>query len=213
MPIIGREPPAEIIVAVQQVSALHAEIRHLGGDLYTLRDLGSTNGTYVSGRRIEMATIRLSDQVSLGSVRVDLRAFEHLIPKIQLQGPVVASRGIPVQPEPPRHGRDVDQSHQVPGPRVYAQPGMGTELAVALASQKSYVGAACLTWLLYFLLYIPGLVMNIVYLNEARRTKRMTGQSPSGMGCLVSLLVVYVVLPVVGILVFILLLAAGAARF
>src|SRR3990170_1531829 len=74
-----------------------------------------------------------------------------------------------------------------------------------LALSKSYVGAAFLTWFLYWLLYIPGLIMNIVYLQEANRLRQATGVTPSGKGCLDALLVIYVWVPLaVGILALIL---------
>ena len=53
----------------------------------------------------------------------------------------------------------------------------GTELAL--------VGfAAVLTLVLYFILWIPGLIANILFYREAREVKRVTGRAPAGMGCL-----------------------------
>lgn len=74
-----------------------------------------------------------------------------------------------------------------------------------LALTKSYVGVAFLTWFLYWLLYLPGLIMNIVYLQEANRIKQATGVTPSGKGCLDALLIFYVWIPLaLGILALIL---------
>jgi pSer/pThr/pTyr-binding forkhead associated (FHA) protein len=79
MPIIGREFPADIVIPAPQVSARHAEIRHLGADQYLVTDLGSSNGTFVNDQRITSTTIRLTDQLRLGSLVVDLQPFTHLI--------------------------------------------------------------------------------------------------------------------------------------
>jgi len=49
--LIGRREDLALPLANKTVSSLHAEISDDGGQL-VLRDLGSTNGTYVNGRRI-----------------------------------------------------------------------------------------------------------------------------------------------------------------
>src|SRR4051812_44998152 len=49
--VIGREPPADILVPVNAVSRTHAEIVWEKGG-FTLRDLESTNGTLVDGHRV-----------------------------------------------------------------------------------------------------------------------------------------------------------------
>jgi hypothetical protein len=54
---------------------------------------------------------------------------------------------------------------------------------MAMAS-KSFTGAAVLTLVLYFILWIPGLIANILFYREAREVKRVTGRAPAGMGCL-----------------------------
>ena len=81
-------------------------------------------------------------------------------------------------------------------------------MAVALATQKSFVGKAFACWFLYWLFYIPGLVMNLAWLSEAKKVRALTGQAPSGMGCLQFLLFKFVFLP---ILVLILFLVTGGA--
>lgn len=44
--------------------------------------------------------------------------------------------------------------------------------------------------MLYFVLYIPGLIANIVWWSQANNTKNITGRSPQGMGCLTAMLIV-----------------------
>lgn len=56
---IGRRPDLDIVLAVPEVSALHAEIESAGGGLW-IRDLGSRNGTRLN--RAELASdARLED--------------------------------------------------------------------------------------------------------------------------------------------------------
>ncbi|GCE24786.1 hypothetical protein KDA_02700 [Dictyobacter alpinus] len=60
----------------------------------------------------------------------------------------------------------------------------------------SYVTPAVVTMLLYFVFWLPGLIVNIVYFVQANETKRRNGgRSPEGYGCLLSLLLVWVLVP------------------
>ena len=54
--IIGRADDCNLKLIDKRISRHHAEIR-ISGDLLWIRDLGSTNGTFVGGARIERADI------------------------------------------------------------------------------------------------------------------------------------------------------------
>ncbi|MGW0826034.1 FHA domain-containing protein [Streptomyces sp. NPDC002845] len=70
---IGRDPANGLRLSHETVSRVHAELSRQGG-LWVLRDLGSTNGTSVNGRRvIGAAVVRNGDQVSFG--RMTFRLF------------------------------------------------------------------------------------------------------------------------------------------
>jgi hypothetical protein len=63
---IGRDPASGLRLSHETVSRVHAELIRQGG-LWVLRDLGSTNGTSVNGRRvIGAAVVQDGDQVSFG---------------------------------------------------------------------------------------------------------------------------------------------------
>ena len=64
------------------------------------------------------------------------------------------------------------------------------------AEQKSFTTPAIITLVLYFVLWLPGLIANIVYLNEANNVQRLSGRAPEGKGCLIAMLVVFVALPI-----------------
>lgn len=72
--VIGRDPSADIVISKPQISRRHAEIEVLGEHL-SLRDLGSTNGTYVNGAQVSEAILSSGD-----IVRFDLVEFEVLGP-------------------------------------------------------------------------------------------------------------------------------------
>ena len=67
--VLGRSREADIIVDDANVSRKHAEIRPSGGS-WTVRDLGSTNGVKVNGRRIDGAqSLKPGDVIELGTSR------------------------------------------------------------------------------------------------------------------------------------------------
>ncbi len=71
------------------------------------------------------------------------------------------------------------------------------EYARATAQSKSFVSAAVITFILYIFFYIPGLIANWLYYQDAKRTERVAGRSLPGTGCLTFLLfsnVIWVVL-------------------
>ncbi|MFF2848339.1 FHA domain-containing protein [Streptomyces sp. NPDC058001] len=71
---IGRDPANGLCLSHETVSRVHAELTRQGG-LWVLRDLGSTNGTSVNGRRvIGAAIVQAGDQVSFGHLLFRLSA-------------------------------------------------------------------------------------------------------------------------------------------
>ncbi|MFE4575998.1 FHA domain-containing protein [Streptomyces chartreusis] len=72
---IGRDPANGLRLTHETVSRVHAELSHQGG-FWILRDLGSTNGTTVNGRRVIGAVmVREGDQVGFG--RMSFRLALH----------------------------------------------------------------------------------------------------------------------------------------
>jgi hypothetical protein len=65
----GRHPDSDIFLDDVTVSRRHAEF-HRGGNGFTVRDVGSLNGTYVNRERVESATLSNSDEVQIGKFRL-----------------------------------------------------------------------------------------------------------------------------------------------
>jgi len=64
--LIGRKPEASLCIPSPTVSREHAELTVVNGEL-SLRDLDSTNGTYVNGIRIQQpCTVRHTDLLQFG---------------------------------------------------------------------------------------------------------------------------------------------------
>ena len=68
--VLGRSRDADVVVDDPNVSRKHAEVRPSGGS-WIVRDLGSTNGVKVNGRRIQgPQSLRPGDTIELGTARV-----------------------------------------------------------------------------------------------------------------------------------------------
>jgi hypothetical protein len=69
--VIGRSSGCQLVVADDTVSRRHAELFVEEGR-WLLRDLDSSNGTWVNGRRIVEAEVRPGDVLHLGGCRLRL---------------------------------------------------------------------------------------------------------------------------------------------
>ncbi len=69
---IGRKAGNDIVLADEKTSGVHAEIV-LEGDRHVLRDLGSTNGTFLDGKRVTEMVLTPGDVVTFGRLRVAFR--------------------------------------------------------------------------------------------------------------------------------------------
>lgn len=64
--VIGRDPGVDLVITDADVSARHASLTPLDAG-FAIEDLGSTNGTFVNGRRLAAAQeIRAGDRIQLG---------------------------------------------------------------------------------------------------------------------------------------------------
>ncbi|MCU1279028.1 MAG: adenylate/guanylate cyclase with sensor and domain protein [bacterium] len=67
---IGRHPDNSIQILDRIISKEHAQILRGGDGHYLLRDLGSLNGTYVSGSRVSEVVLKHGDELVLGSTHL-----------------------------------------------------------------------------------------------------------------------------------------------
>ena len=64
--LVGRGTGAGLMLRDANASRRHAMLRALGDGTADVRDVGSANGTYVNGERIEQAIVRGGDQLQIG---------------------------------------------------------------------------------------------------------------------------------------------------
>ncbi|MDY0296012.1 MAG: FHA domain-containing protein [Acidobacteriota bacterium] len=234
--LIGSSNQCTYRINDEVVSRIHCRLAWMNNRLY-LEDLGSTNGTYVNRARIAARSpvvIAPDTEILLaGRVPLDWGMIRHLLPPLsggqsttfvppeeidrQMQ-----QRSVPRQPPapappagayfPPQQPYQPQANPAAPERPIVVQQSAGTprsDLLYAAHAGKSYVGAAFLSWIMYWVgFYIIGLILNFVYLGQASNTEKITGQSPPGKGCLQFLVFIHVILP----LLLILLLVGGVVH-
>lgn len=88
--VIGRDPNADITIDNTGISRLHSRIELDVAGTYILKDLGSTNGTYLNDQRINEEPLRSNDIITIGKFTLRVNILKHDTPK----------RRLPTQPTP-----------------------------------------------------------------------------------------------------------------
>ena len=71
---IGRNSDCDIILDSDTVSRYHASVRILNDGTYSIKDLGSRNGTFINGKKVKGVTkILLTDKIYIGRHQLSLK--------------------------------------------------------------------------------------------------------------------------------------------
>jgi pSer/pThr/pTyr-binding forkhead associated (FHA) protein len=65
---VGRHPGCDIFLDDITVSRRHVEFKRAGG-VFSVRDMGSLNGTYVNRKPVDVASLASGDEVQIGKFR------------------------------------------------------------------------------------------------------------------------------------------------
>lgn len=71
--VVGRADEADVSIGARSISRQHARLKPLGGGRWRIEDLGSSNGTFVEGVRVDDAVVGDGDVFTLGDVELRLR--------------------------------------------------------------------------------------------------------------------------------------------
>lgn len=184
---IGRNSKNTVSIPDKRLSRKHLLIIRDGNQL-RIKDLGSTNGTYLDGRKIKPNAYYNIDNHSNIKVGNTLLIIHQLVEKSFNKNnlPVEAVKGELVRRESSRDYFQEDNKYK----------GMGNEFEYAMHANKSFVGPAWITFFLYYIgFWIGGVIANILFLNSARTTQRVIDRDPPGLGCLWFLIWVHIFLP------------------
>lgn len=159
--LIGRAPDCDVFVDDLTVSRNHAVIRR-SGTSFTITDLGSTNGTFVNGKRVQTAELVERDVVSIGGHVFRFTAGS-LSEYSEAQGAWLCATGIYVRVAP-----DIGIIQRLSGL-------LGGRDAPAMATLLVDIGFAV----------APSSLVSIVGPSGAGKTtllKALTGQQPATQG-------------------------------
>lgn len=71
--VLGRSPDCDLSFSFDQLSRQHASFKLLKGDLY-VKDMGSSNGTQVNGRKVDQVKLNAGDVLSFGALSFNVIA-------------------------------------------------------------------------------------------------------------------------------------------
>lgn len=75
---IGKKEDNDVVLSDKTISRQHAEIEYKS-DSFLLRDLDSTNGTYVNGTRVKEAYLLPGDRIKIGRTVMEFTAFDEKV--------------------------------------------------------------------------------------------------------------------------------------
>ncbi len=137
--VVGRSNECDITLAAAHLSRRHAQLQVKNGLLY-VKDLGSSNGTYVNGERVKESRVKRGDDL-----RFDTLSFGVIGPSDDLDKTTVrtAPKGIP-NPSVPRAkasgGRAANLKTSKPQPQrrtASAEPPVSRHVETIKATQSS----------------------------------------------------------------------------
>ncbi len=85
---LGRAEDSDVVLFDETTSRHHTRVEPDEGDTWAAVDLGSANGTWMNGRRIERARLRHGDEIVMGSIHLRFlggRADSTVIPDMPVQ--------------------------------------------------------------------------------------------------------------------------------
>ncbi|ASQ93835.1 FHA domain-containing protein [Streptomyces sp. 11-1-2] len=124
---LGRDPQGDMVLDDARVSWRHATVRW-GGRSWVIEDQGSTNGTYVQGRRIQQVEIGPGSAVHLGNAtdgpRLSVSGGGASMGAAGAYGQQ-AAMGMPQQGHQAQQAQQPHQAQQPPAQQPQQQPGPG----------------------------------------------------------------------------------------
>lgn len=117
---LGRDASCDISIPVEHLSRRHAEVEVIGGKLL-VRDLDSSNGTYLNGKEITESYAKSGDKIKL-----DVITFEVIGPAEDPNKTIIRSTASAAKPEPtqrkPRQASQPKQQKPSPKPAIQKRP-------------------------------------------------------------------------------------------
>jgi DNA-binding NtrC family response regulator len=130
--VVGSHPQADLVLTDSTVSRYHAELAHLAGGV-RVKDLRSTNGTFVGDSRVESIVLPPGSELRVGRTRIEVLAADAPVPEAPSEATRLG-RMVGASAEMRRVFGLLERAAQGAGPVwIFGEPGTGkTEAARAL---------------------------------------------------------------------------------
>ncbi|HTY87336.1 MAG TPA: FHA domain-containing protein [Candidatus Acidoferrum sp.] len=162
---IGRVEDNMFQIAEASVSSHHCEV-HLRGSEVLIRDLNSTNGTFINGEKVTESPLKPGQTLRLGNVEL----------KLEVEGAAAPTAGPAAAPAPPK--RQVEATMVIPRGVSLSDLESGTGRAPSLDTSKEFSKkrnkAGLYFWLAFgivILLIVGLLIYAILLVNGASSHK------------------------------------------
>jgi len=148
--LIGRAEEADLMINERSVSRHHAVVQKEELDLgWFVEDLGSHNGTFVNGLRVERETIKPGDEIRFGRIRVHFEDRRDKAPRktMILRRPPDPEGKAPSEPAPatrlfPNAPQDSSPPQSPPSPPPPSPPSSPPPLPVKAPREKPKIASA-----------------------------------------------------------------------
>jgi pSer/pThr/pTyr-binding forkhead associated (FHA) protein len=77
--VVGRHPACDTWLESRRVSRRHCCLVRAEGEVF-VRDLGSTNGTWINGHRVDEGRLRPGDELAIGGFRYRVEGGSAAVP-------------------------------------------------------------------------------------------------------------------------------------
>ena len=147
---IGRHDDCLIRIKSSQVSRRHCEVFEVG-DKLTIRDLGSSNGTFVNGKKLSgQSTLKHGDELTVGAVTLRVAKLGQAAPVPPPPSPASKPKAadtavleaIAAEPEPEQEEFEMEFDDGDPEPEVEGIPLADDDVPKKPAKPKSRSAAA-----------------------------------------------------------------------
>jgi S1-C subfamily serine protease len=152
---IGREAGVDLVLADGKASRRHAALRVLPDGRATLYDLGSSNGTFVNGRRIQSTLLQGGEQVQIGdTVMVADGGAAVAPPAPQPPQPVAVQPTPPTEPLTPATPPAQQPAFTPPSPQPVVQRPSRTQSAIQRVMLQRAVNRATIIGIVAIVLVV-----------------------------------------------------------
>jgi len=142
--VIGRSSDLDMVLVEEMVSRRHARIK-MGGGVISIEDLGSTNGTFVNGEKIQKAQLKEGDRVLIGTsilkvvaVGADEPASRRNLESVAVRRVTAKHRGSAFSPE--EAPRMTGNLEEIPLPDLMQLFGTSRKSGVLVIRTESRIG-------------------------------------------------------------------------